>query len=182
MTVLGIKSGEVKKEEDINKPSKESLQISSTKEESAPRRGAVVQPTLTASETFKEGEKKTKRQKRDKERYGKKQHTKAEVRFRELLNQKHIPCNAQVPFTRTGETTREGLPKVYIADFVLNNLIFELEGPGTSSDSIERDLFFKKNNCHVVHIPNELAIKHGNVLIELIDILYHKLNKGVPNG
>jgi len=116
------------------------------------------------------------------ERYGKKQHTKAEVHFRELLDKRQIPYNAQVSFTRTGETTREGLPKVYIADFVVDNLVFELEGSGTSSDSIERDLFFKKNNYYVVHIPNELAIKHGNVLIELIDALYHKLDKGVSSG
>jgi hypothetical protein len=51
----------------------------------------VLTKPILASETFGKGEKeekKTKRQKRDQERYSKKQHTKAEVRFRELLDKR----------------------------------------------------------------------------------------------
>ena len=165
----------------INKPSTEDKQFHPTKEEAVAQSATAVLSTPPASTIFQTEEKKGKRQKRDKARYSQKQYIKAGQCFKVLLDSKKIPNKAQVSFTRE-ETTKEGLPKVYIADSVVNNLIFELEGPGTSSDSIERDMFFKKNNYYVVHIPNELAIKHGNVLIELIDTLYHKLDTRVPIG
>jgi hypothetical protein len=151
-----------KEEERINKPSKESLQISTTKEGTVEVTSTKVltTPTSLASEVFQKEktEKKDKELKRKREQYGKKQHTKAEVRFRELLDKRQIPYRAQVSFTRTGETTKEGLPKVYIADFVVNNLIFELEDPGTSCDSIERNLFFKKEQLPPSSYPQRRSI------------------------
>ena len=135
----------------------------------------MVLPTPASDRFFPEG-------KGTKTQYGKKQYTKAEQILEAQLSSHKIPFKNQVSFTRQGEVTKEGIPKVYIADCVINNLVFELEGPRTSSDNMESDRFFKKNGYHVIHIPNALAIKYGDVLGALIDGLYNKLKKDVTSG
>jgi hypothetical protein len=50
---LAKKRAKKAKADNINKPSKESLQIHHTRDGSVPQRGTVVQPTPTAAKTFK---------------------------------------------------------------------------------------------------------------------------------
>jgi len=99
-----------------------------------------------------------------------------------ILSRYNIKYRAQVEFERAGELTQDGKPKTYVADILINNIVIEIEGPGTSSDSAERDSFFVSKGCYVVHIPNIAIFKHGEVIGSLIAAFYHKWRREYKFG
>jgi hypothetical protein len=124
--------------------------------------------TVTVEQVF--GQKPEKKAKKEtKKERGLRQYTEAEQAFHKILEEHRISHEQQVTFLREKELTKDGKQKVWIADFVIkNNLVFELEGPGTASDNKLRDEYFQKRQFIVVHVPNELILKHGHVIGSII--------------
>lgn len=109
------------------------------------------------------------------EGYGRTQYTKAEQYLIAELSRAGIPYTTQRPFSRNGEYTKEGSVKQYVADVLVKTskglINLEVEGEGTSSDSVKRDRYFEERGVKVVHIPNEVAVKYSHVIVDLIKAL-----------
>jgi len=96
-------------------------------------------------------------------------YTEAEQVLAAELARRGVRYLTQVPYVREGEYTAEGAPKTYVADIVVaDKLILEVEGEGSSSESVERDRFFEEKGMKVIHIPNEAALKYSNIIAEVI--------------
>jgi len=140
--------------------------------------------SVVESTTEKEKVSKKRQRKRSKEykEFGKVQYTEAEQTLETILSRYNIKYKAQVSFERAGEFTEDGKPKTYIADILIDNIVIEIEGAGTSSDSAERDDFFFSKGCYVVHVPNIAVFKHGEVIGSLVAAFYHKWKRGYKFG
>jgi very-short-patch-repair endonuclease len=96
-------------------------------------------------------------------------YTEAEQVLAAELARRGVRYLTQIPYVREGEFTAEGAPKTYVADIVVaDKLILEVEGEGSSSESVERDRFFEEKGLKVIHIPNEAALKYSNIIAEII--------------
>ena len=77
------------------------------------------------------------------------------------------------PILRDGEFNREGKPKSYVVDLLVNKkLIVEVEGPGSASaDNPERDNYLIKKGYRIHHVSNEQVKKNLKATVENIKVL-----------
>ena len=105
------------------------------------------------------------------------QYTQAEQAVIAELAKQGVEYITQIPFARKDDQTRKGEPKQYIIDILIKNtkIILEVEGSkSSSSDNPDRDKYFKEKGYQIIHIPNELALKHSFVLVGLIKAFTYK--------
>ncbi len=100
-------------------------------------------------------------------------YTDPHVMLLNALVKRGLKCRSEVAFERPGETTKDGHPKSYQADIVVEDkVVIEVEGEGSSSKSdAKRDEFFKDKGLPVVHLSNGLVENYGEEVANLIMVL-----------
>ena len=90
------------------------------------------------------------------------QYSDAQMRLGSVLQRAGAIVEFESEIVREGEFTREGRPKHYVLDLLVNgHLAVEVEGEGSASAGNEdRDIYLNVHGISVYHISNERVKTH----------------------
>ena len=99
------------------------------------------------------------------------QYTPSQMRLFNVLCKKYR-CKTEVPFLREGVFNKEGKPKSYQVDILVENKIaVEVDGPGHDFEGDkERDAFLERHGLSVLHLTNGAVKDYLDLCIKLVDI------------
>ena len=101
------------------------------------------------------------------------QYTPSQMKLFNALVKTGLRVLCEYPILRDGEFNREGKPKSYVADLLINKkLIVEVEGKGSASaDNPERENYLIKKGYRIHHVSNEEIKKDLGKVGENIKVL-----------